>query len=209
MRTIDISMPLHAGMPAFPGDPDVGSVPVRRTARGDPYNLSAWTLGSHAGTHVDPPNHFLPSGAGADRLDLGVLNGPCHVVEVEADAKSIGTADLARVPIGCSRVLFRTSNSPRWDSGTAYFPDYVALTLPAAKELLARGVRLVGVDALSVESDPSEHFPVHHLLLGAGVAILEGLRLGEVREGEYELRCLPLRWVDGDGAPCRAVLLAP
>jgi arylformamidase len=209
MRTIDISMPVHAGMPAFPGDPPVGSVPVRQVDRGDPYNLSTWRLGSHAGTHVDPPLHFLPGGAAADRLDLGVLNGPCWVAEVAGSVTSIGTAELARVPTGCRRVLFRTSNSRRWDSGAPFFPDYVALTLPAAKELLHRGVQLVGVDALSVESDPSERYPVHHLLLGAGVAILEGLRLGEAGEGEYELRCLPLRWVDGDGAPCRAVLIAP
>lgn len=208
MRTIDISMPVHAGMPSFPGDPPVHAAPVRQVDRGDPYNLSVWTLGSHAGTHVDPPRHFLPDGGGADRLDLAVLNGPCRVVDVGEGATTIGAAEVGRVPSGTTRVLFRSSNSRRWDAGASFFPDYVALTLSAAKDLLARGVRLVGVDALSVESDPSERFPVHRLLLGAGVAILEGLRLGEAPEGEYEIRCLPLRWVGGDGAPCRAVLVA-
>ncbi|MFI5414233.1 MAG: cyclase family protein [Candidatus Lutacidiplasmatales archaeon] len=208
MRTIDISMPMHPGMPSFPGDPPVHGRPVRQVDRGDPYNLSVWTMGSHAGTHVDPPRHFLSAGAGSDRLDLAVLNGPCHVVDVGDGATTVGPAEVARMPSGTTRVLFRSANSRRWDSGDQFFPDYVALTLPAANELLARGVRLVGVDALSIESDPSERYPVHRLLLGAGVAILEGLRLGAAPAGEYELRCLPLRWVDGDGAPCRAVLVA-
>jgi arylformamidase len=107
------------------------------------------------------------------------------------------------------RVLFRTTNSVRWRRGDPFFEDFVALTDEAAAGLLDRRVRLVGIDALSIESDPTGRFPVHHRLLKASVAIVEGLVLADVPAGSYELRCLPLRLVDGDGAPCRAVLIAP
>jgi arylformamidase len=207
MRTIDISMPLHPGMPAFPGDPPVVFEPVQQVARGDPYNLSRWTFGSHAGTHVDPPLHFLPHGAPADAIDLESLNGPCVVVE--APGRTVDRTDVARIPAGATRVLFRTSNSARWGQAAPFFADYVSLAPEAGKSIVARGVRLVGIDALSIEHDPAETFPLHRELLAAGVAILEGLMLAEVPAGPYELRCLPLRVVGGDGAPCRAVLVAP
>jgi arylformamidase len=209
MRTIDISMRVHPGMPGFPGDPPVETAPVRQIANGDPYNLSTWKFGSHTGTHVDPPLHFVADGAGTDRLDLGVLNGPCEVVDVPEGSPHVGPSDVARIPSGASRVLFRTTNSARWWKTTTFFEDFVALTDDAAVALLERRVRLVGIDALSVESDPSGRFPVHHRLLRAGVAILEGIVLADAPAGPYELRCLPLRLVDGDGAPCRAVLVVP
>jgi arylformamidase len=209
MRTIDISMPIAVGMPTFPGDPSVTVQPVRQIGRGDPYNLSVWTFGSHAGTHVDPPLHFVPGGTPADQLDLTVLNGPCVVVDVDPGRAVVGPDEVARVPVGATRVLFRTANSARWGRSNAYFDEFVALTPEAAGTLLDRGVTLVGIDALSIESDPSETYPVHHALLAAGSLILEGLRLEPVPAGPYELRCLPLRLVGGDGAPCRAVLVAP
>ncbi|MCI4325252.1 MAG: cyclase family protein [Thermoplasmata archaeon] len=209
MRTIDISMPVHPAMPAFPGDPPVTVEPVQRIDRGDPYNLSRWTFGSHAGTHLDPPLHFLPEGAGADAFDLTTLNGPCTVVDVPAPARSVGPAEVAQIPRGTDRVLFRTTNSARWTHATRFFPDYVAVAPEAGAPLVARGVRLVGIDSLSIEHDPAGRFPLHHELLGAGVVILEGLQLADVAPGPYELRCLPLRVVGGDGGPCRAVLLAP
>jgi arylformamidase len=209
MRTIDVSMPIAPGMPGFPGDPTVAVQPTRRIDRGDPYDLSTWTFGSHVGTHVDPPSHFVRGGVTTDQLDLGILNGPCAVVDVDPASRVVGPADVARIPAGTVRVLFRTGNSLRWAREERFFPDYVALAPDAAGPLLARGVRLVGIDALSVELDESGKFPVHHALLGGGALVLEGLRLGETPAGAYELRCLPLRLVGGDGGPCRAVLLAP
>lgn len=209
MRILDVSMPISAGMPTFPGDPGVTVRPARQLARGDPYNLSVWSFGSHAGTHVDPPLHFLADGASADQLDLAVLNGPCVVVGVDPDRPLIGRNEVAQVPAGAMRVLFRTPNSVRWARSNAFFDDFVALAPDAATALLDRGVKLVGIDALSVESDPAETYPVHHALLGAGALILEGLRLDAAEPGRYELRCLPLRLEGGDGGPCRAVLVAP
>jgi arylformamidase len=206
MRTIDVSMPLVAGMPAFPGDPEFATEPVRAIARGDAYNISSISMGTHAGTHVDPPRHFLETGATTDRLDLDVLSGSCRVLEIPATATEIGPEHVARLPAGTERVLFRTSNSGRWARALAFFPDYVAVGPAAARALVAAGVRLVGLDALSIERDATGTFPVHHELLGHGALILEGLLLADAPEGAYELRCLPLRLQGGDGGPARVVL---
>ncbi|MCI4342739.1 MAG: cyclase family protein [Thermoplasmata archaeon] len=206
MRRIDLSMPLRPGMPTFPGDVPFRVERSTSLEKGDPYNLSQLFLGSHSGTHLDPPLHFLPGGSPVDLLDLAVLNGPCRVVEVRPGASRIGLEDLPAFPSGTHRILFRTTNSARWARGEGFFPDYVALTLPAARELIERGIRLVGIDALSIESDPTEKYPVHHALLGAGIPILEGLLLQDAPPGVHELECLPLRIVDGDGGPARAIL---
>lgn len=205
-RRFDISMPLYEGMPVFPGDRPFATRPISAVDRGDPYSLSELTFGSHAGTHVDPPAHFVPGGATVDELDLSLLNGPCRVVGVPDDAPAIGPNDVARVPAGTVRVLFRTRNSARWARALSFFPDYVALSEAGARSLFAAGVRLVGVDSLSVESDPGQQYPVHHFWLGAGALIVEGLLLDDVPPGEYELECLPLKIRGGDGGPARATL---
>ena len=205
---IDISMPLAAGMPSFPGDPVFANEPVRSLAKGDPYSVSALRLGSHAGTHVDPPCHFLAGGATIDEVDLGRLNGPCVVVDIPPNATSIGPAELGSLPPNPERVLFRTRNSARWRAALEFFPDYVAVSDAGAAELLRRGVRLVGVDSLSVERDADGRFPVHHRLLGGGSLILEGLLLDGASPGRYSLHCMPLRVRRGDGGPARAALTA-
>lgn len=208
-RFIDISTPIENGMAGFPGDPAVRIERVHSLDRGDPYNLSSVSFGTHTGTHVDPPIHFIPGGATVDALDLDELNGPCVVVPIPPSARTIQASDLAGVPREVERLLFQTSNSSRWASEPGFFADYVALDPSAAEALVARGVRLVGIDALSIESDPTGRFPVHHRLLGAGVVILEGLRMGGVRPGPYELCLLPLNIRAGDGGPARAVLRVP
>lgn len=206
MRWIDISTPIRPGMAGFPGDPPVEFENVRSLKAGAPYALSKITMGSHVGTHVDPPAHFLEGGASADQLDLDRLNGPALVHQLPETTRRVTAEELRKVPPGTHRLLLRTSNSDRWESASGFFPDYVALDPSAAERLVELEVRLVGVDSLSIESDPAEQYPVHHRLLRAGVAILEGLRLASVVPGSYELRCLPLRLVGADGAPARAVL---
>ena len=196
-------------MPSFPNDPPFRSRRVRATARGDPYNLTLLELGSHTGTHVDPPVHFLPDGVSVDRLDLDLLNGPCEVVHLPANVRRIGAAELAGVPPGCRRLLLRTSNSDRWAARLAFFPDYVAVDLSGAERLRELGVGLLGVDALSVENDPRERYPVHRELLSHGIVILEGLLLAEAPAGPADLRCLPLRLTGGDGGPSRVLLEYP
>ncbi len=206
MRWIDVSMPLGAGMPAFPGDPVFQSSRVKSLEARAPYNLSRFELGSHTGTHVDPPSHFVRDGAPIDLVPLDRLNGPCAVVEIPHDVRTVARALVEDVPEGTERVLFRTANSARWAEKLAYFPDYVHLDEEAARQLLGRGVRLVGIDALSIELDPDGRFPVHRMLLGRGVVIVEGLLLAAVPAGAYELACLPLRITGGDGGPARAAV---
>ncbi|MCI4349406.1 MAG: cyclase family protein [Thermoplasmata archaeon] len=205
-RLIDISMPIRPDMAVFRGDPEVRVRAVHSLERGDPYNLSLLTMGSHTGTHLDPPAHFVAGGRTVDQLDLELLNGPCQVVRVPDSAPVVGVSDVARIPPGTERVLFRTSNSARWASDDRFFSHYVALAPDAVPALVDSGIRLVGIDALSIERDLTGTFPVHRALLGKGIVILEGTRLAEVPEGPYELECLPLRIVQGDGAPARAVL---
>jgi arylformamidase len=207
-KIYDISAEIHPGMPSFPGDPPITIHPTHELSKGAAYNLSELSLGSHAGTHIDPPRHFLPGGLPVDRIDLEALNGPCRVVQVPDPHREVSTGDLKGLLHGVTRVLFRTRNSERWARGEPFFPDYVALAPETAEYLAASKFRLVGIDSQSIEKDSTNQYPVHHTLLESGCMILEGLRLAEVPAGEYELRCLPLKLRDGDGAPCRAVLIS-
>ncbi|MGI0140069.1 MAG: cyclase family protein, partial [Thermoplasmata archaeon] len=142
MRRIDISMPLREAMAAFPGDPVFEAHRVKAIEAGDRYNVSQISLGTHAGTHVDPPLHFVPGGGGVDRVDLAVLNGPCRVVRVPETASSVSAKQIAALPRGTQRLLLRTRNSTRWATDFRFFPDYAALEPEAAKLLVERGVRL-------------------------------------------------------------------
>ncbi len=202
-------MPLFVGMPVFPGDPPFGTQRTHSIDRGDPYNLSTLTFGSHAGTHVDPPVHFVTEGATIDRIDLGILRGPCRVMAIPRSAGSVGPRELSGVPSGIERLLLRTANSNRWQRRVEFFPDYVALAPEGADLLIERGIRLVGIDSLSIERDATGKFPVPHRPLGSGSRILEALLLAEVPPGPYVLECLPLRLRDGDGGPARAALASP
>ena len=209
MRVWDISTPIGPTTAVFPGDPLVQVTRTHAIDRGDPYNVSSVTMGTHTGTHVDPPVHFLPGGDPIDRVDPRRLNGRARVVSVAATLRRIDAASVPRLPPGTTRVLFHTANSERWAASEAFFDDYVALDDGAAEALLGQGAELVGVDSLSIESDPTGRYPVHHRLLAGGALILEGLRLAGVPDGDYELRCLPLRLYEGDGGPARAILLGP
>lgn len=209
-RIFDVTLPIHRGMALWPGDPPVAVVPVTRVAAGDASSVSALHLGTHTGTHVDPPFHFLAAGATVDQLPLEVLVGPAVVVSIPRAIGCIEPADLAAAAIrpGDTRVLFKTDNSLAWDRPGAPAPeDYVALSAAAAAWLVARGVWLVGVDGLSVEAADSPGNPVHHRLLSAGVVVVEGLALAAVPPGRYQLACLPLKILGGDGAPARVVLV--
>lgn len=198
---IDITRPLYDGMPTWPGDP-----PVRvRPAAALPA-VSQVSLSSHAGTHVDPPAHFVPGGSTVDRLPLDVLLGPAWVAWLPG-ASVITAAQLAAaaIPPDVSRLLLRTANSER--AGHEFDPAFVGLAPDAAAWLIARAVRLVGIDGPSIEPFDAAGEPVHRALLAAGIIVVEGLALADVSAGAYELLCLPLRLAAGDGAPARAVLV--
>lgn len=205
MTVIDISLPIHARMIVYEGDPSVDITPRLEIARGDAANVSLLSMGSHTGTHVDAPAHFIEGGATVEALPLDVLIGPALVAEV-GGAPHIGRSGLEPLPLdGVSRLLLKTRNSALWAKGT-FTRDFVALDLEGARYLVERGVRLIGIDFLSIEPFHSPGHPVHRLLLGAGMVVLEGLDLSRVDPGLFELVCLPLPVTGVDGAPCRALL---
>ncbi len=193
MYMIDITTPLGPDTPVYPGDPPVELTPLSDANGVDRFALGRLTLGTHAGTHVDAPAHLLPGAATVDQLSLDTLIGPAWVARLPL-GRPVTAADLGAVPSGTERLLLHTGGAP--------------LTEEAARGLVARGVRLAGIDGLSIapRDNPA---PVHRILLEAGVVIVEGLALTDVPPGGYTLVCLPLRVTAGDGAPARVVLLTP
>lgn len=206
---IDISRSLTPQMPVWPGDPVVRITPALQLASGDGVNVSRLELGSHTGTHVDAPFHFIESGQRVDQLALEQLIGPCWVADLTHAPDHIDAAQLATagIPQGTRRLLLKTRNSERWhhDSGD-FTEDFIGITPSGAEWLVAAGVRLVGIDYLSVEPFQGTDGRTHLTLLGAGIIAVEGLDLHAVQPGGYTLICLPLKIAGGDGAPCRAVL---
>lgn len=197
---IDITRPISPDTPVWPGDPPVVVERVARVEVGDPADVSRLQLGTHTGTHVDPPAHFLPGGDTVDQLPLDLLVGPALVADLsEAPEVDADALEALALPAGTTRLLLKTGPE---DGGATTG----ALTPAGARWLVEHGVRLVGVDTLSIEPDTDE-YPVHHILLGAGVVIVESLDLSAVSAGGYQLVCLPLRIAGGDGAPARAVLI--
>ncbi len=210
MPIYDVTVPLSNELPTYPGDPGIQIRDWLTLANGDAANVSVLHFGAHTGTHVDAPAHFIEGAAKVETLDLEVLIGEAQVVEVPEDYRVI---DEEFVIANCSedtkRLLFKTRNSGLWNEPTPEFhTDFTYLDLKAAQTLAERGVKLVGIDYLSIEKFASEKHETHLALLSRGVVILEGLNLSEVPAGNYELICLPLRLRSdkGDGAPARVVL---
>ncbi|MDH7486413.1 MAG: cyclase family protein [Anaerolineae bacterium] len=208
MTLHDISLSISEALIVWPGDPPLRITQPIHLNRGDSYTVSRLDISTHTGTHVDAPAHCIRGGLAVDALDLNVLVGPAQVVQaLEADALSAAVLEGLAIPQGTERLLLRTRNSERWARGEREFAtDFVALTEDGARWLVARGIRLVGVDYLSVGpfDDP---LPTHLVLLGAGVIVVEGLNLSGVAPGLYQLVCLPLKIAGGDGAPARAILI--
>jgi arylformamidase len=191
----DVTLPIRPGMPVYPGDPDVTLEAVARVER-EGYAVARLALGTHTGTHLDPPAHFIPGGATVDEAPLDLLIGRARLVRVPGVA-AIDADVLAREGlVGVERVLFCTTN------------EHAYLEPAAARALAAGGTRLVGIDALSVDPVGGEDAPAHRELLGRGVWILERLDLAVVPPGEYDFFCLPLKIAGGDGAPARVLLRA-
>lgn len=210
MPLYDVSVPICAATPTYPGDPNIEITRWLRLEDGDPANVTLIKFGAHTGTHVDAPAHFLEGGKRVESLSLEVLIGEAHVFEVPSSTQVIDESVAQKAcSSGARRILFKTRNSDFWNArGQAFRPDYTYLDYTGANCLVEHNVKLVGIDYLSIEQFESEDFAAHRLLLSHDVVIVEGLDLREVPCGRYELICLPLRIKDGggDGAPARAVL---
>ena len=192
-------------MPTYPGDPGIEFEQWAALEKGDAANVTMLHFGAHTGTHVDAPAHFIAGTPRVESLSLEVLTGQARVVELPRDVLAIEASHLKTSELsGATRVLFKTRNSDFWGSSDKSFRKDFTYIAP----LVEMGVRLVGIDYLSVEKFGSTDFQTHITLLGRGVVIIEGLDLREVAAGDYELCCLPLRLADGtgDGAPARTIL---
>ncbi|MDX1984704.1 MAG: cyclase family protein [Bryobacteraceae bacterium] len=180
---VDVTVPLRQGMPQWPGDPAFESRLVSESPR-----VTAFDMCAHTGTHIDAPSHYFAGAAGTDLYTPGVLIGPARVAGLNAIPRA-------------ERILFRTSNSDSEWWREPFRQGMAELTEGHASELVQGGARLVGIDYLSIGSEQ-----VHRILLAAGICIVEGLWLGAVAPGEYEMICLPLKLEGADGAPARVLL---
>ena len=199
----DVSVPLRPGMPTYAGEPGPELEHLKQISRGDSANVTALSLGSHTGTHVDAPHHFLDGRSTVEAMSLDALIGPALVIELTED-RHITSADLeaALIPPGATRLLLKTPNSRFWDDDE-FHTDFVGLAGDAAEWLVERGFVLVGIDYLSIERFGSPEHEVHKILLAANAVILEGLDLRAVPAGKYTMACAPLKVVGADGAPAR------
>ena len=203
---MDISVPLRSGMVHWPDNPPVDIERAMDMNRGDVCNVSKMSLGVHTGTHMDAPIHFLANGIGIDQMPLTAALGRARVIEI-ADPVSIKPGELVAHSIQRGeRILFKTLNSPRCWQTDDFVEDFVYVSHEAAQYLAAIGAQTVGVDYLSVGGAHIDGPQTHQALLEAGIWIIEGLNLAQAQPGIYDLICLPLRIVGGDGAPARAML---
>ena len=210
MRIYDITLTISPDIPVWPGDPPVRLIRSTKMEEGADFNMTQLAMSAHTGTHVDAPFHFLGgSTATVEQLPLKILTGRAYVVHIP-DHVNLITAPLLEkvdIPPRTRRLLFRTRNSQLWQHQEQKFHDsFVGVSPDGAEFLVNRGIKLIGVDYLSVAPFHDSSLP-HQRLLQAGVVILEGLDLSQVSQGRYTLYCLPLKLAGADGAPARAILI--
>lgn len=200
---VDVSMPIQESMVTWPGDTPYSIAPACQIAKGDGCNTSSIQLCTHTGTHVDAPWHYLENGKRVHELDPSLFFGQARLVAVSdkavIEADDFGTQRLPE------RVLLKTAFSESSATGSLQ-ENYPALSIRAAERLVTEGVRLIGIDSLSVGPDDEEGACVHRLLLAHNIVIIEGLRLAGVAAGTYMFTVLPLLLAGADGAPCRAFI---
>ncbi|MBA3534877.1 MAG: cyclase family protein [Ardenticatenales bacterium] len=209
MTIYDVSVPISNQLPVWPGDPAIEVTRTGKMEEGSPVNVSQLRMGTHTGTHIDPPFHFLPDGCKVDELPLERLIGPAWL----ADCR--GTREVTRevlaqasIPGDVTRLLLLTDNSAIWENPTHEFDrGFVDIAVSGAEWMVERGIQLVAIDYMSADNIDDENGPAHHVLLPNDVLIIENVDLRHVPPNQcYELICLPLKVQHGDGAPARVVL---
>jgi arylformamidase len=204
----DVTVTISNTMPVWPGDPAVELQRKSHESRDKTHTVvvTAITMGSHTGTHLDAPFHMIGGGKRLDEFPLDVMVGRARVFEIPG-VRSIGRAELEPFKWnGVERVLFKTDNSSHWNDGR-FYEEFVYLEPDGAEFLVQRGVRLVGIDYLSIDKFHSPSHPTHFVLLTKNILILEGLNLSAVSAGEYMMYALPLNLADVEGAPARVILM--
>jgi arylformamidase len=207
-KIIDITVPFSTGLPLWPGDPAPSMDYMKCMAGGYRCNVTKLETGVHFGTHLDAPCHFIEGKKGVDELDLNVLVGTCTLIEIP-DVQKIQVADLEACNIkkGTERLLIKTYNSDYWSQPAHEFRrDYSAITADAAAWIVDFGIKLIGIDYLSIQLFDDQVSTTHLVLLDAEVIIVEALDLRFAKPGNYKLTCLPMKLVGADGAPVRALI---
>lgn len=205
MPLIDVTLGMGNGMIAFPDDPPFEMTSIGSISDGNPYNISSLKLYSHTGTHVDPPRHYFDSGFSVDLIPLSHLVGEAVILDMRGKPR-IGAEDIMRSNFrGHSRVLFKTDNSFNLRNGI-FAENFCHLTLDGAIFLVQNGIKLVGIDYLSIESFEASDGPVHKTILESGAVIVEALDLLDAPTGPCKVLCLPLKIIDADGAPARVLI---
>lgn len=198
----DISRPINATTPVYPGDPPFSLRWTERVAEGGIANVTTLTLSAHLATHTDSPYHLFDSGERIAQVPLDRFVGPARVVTI-THTGPIAPEELGD-PTDASRVLIHTPASAlppnRWPEDIAY------PSLALVERLVDEGIILFGTDAPSVDALDSDTLPIHRELLSRGIVILEGLWLRDVPDGDYELIALPLKLTEGEASPVRAIL---
>lgn len=208
-RIYDVSVPIRDGGLVYPGNPEIHISLEQSIALGAGANVSNLSFGSHTGTHVDAERHFFDNGRTVDQIPLETLMGPATIIEYGPETTAVTRADLVNRDLtGVERVLLKTRNSTYLTQDRAFHRDYTYLAPDGAEYLVQLGVKLVGIDYLSIEQFHSGHHRTHLALLGARVVIVEGLNLIDVPPGRYHFCCLPIKLAGCDGAPARAVLFS-
>lgn len=210
MKIHDITMDVEPGMLYWHEGkaPEVTS--VFTIAEGAPSNVTRWLIGSHTGTHIDAPRHFIEDGATVEQLPLEMFVGRTRVMDLtEIGDRAITAADIQSKGLdGVTRVLFRTTNSDTRINKKEFSKDWVGVAPCAAQMLVDAGVQLVGIDYVTVEApEHSVEWPTHHILCGNNVIILEGAKVGAIPDGEYFMCCLPMRLKGSEGAATRTILI--
>lgn len=201
----DISVTIKSGMARWPSDPPVIIKRTKNMAAGDKDNVSFIKMGSHTGTHMDAPLHFIKDGKGLDNMPLDAAIGPARVLAIR-DKHRIEAKELKPFSIKSGeRIIFKTKNSSCRRTG-GFKKDFVYIAPEAAAYLVYLGVRAVGVDYLSVGGYHKDGAQTHKILLKAGIWIIEGLNLYGIRTGNYDIICLPIKIFNSDGAPARAII---
>jgi arylformamidase len=206
---MDISAPLDpATTPVYEGDAPVSITFLKDMRKGDPLTLSSMNMGVHSGTHVDAPMHFVENGSPTDQIAIDAFIGPARVIVIDDSVSVISMVELERHEWrGAERVLFRTrSSSGRWMRSSEFHRDFTYIAPDAARILRDAGVKLVGIDYLSVEKFGAPAPETHRILLGSGIPVVEGLLLEDVSAGDYDIVVLPIRLRGHEGAPARAIL---
>ena len=203
MQVWDISPPVSGRSPVFPGDTAYSQQWVARVAPGSPVNVSAVTLSPHVGAHADAPLHYADGAPAIGAVALAPFLGPCRVIHAIACGPLVTVRHLAHAAHALPpRVLVRTCER----APVGWIDDFSAFAPEAVEWLALQGVRLIGIDTASIDPASSKTLPSHQQLRRLDLRVLENLVLDDVPEGDYELIALPLRWVDADASPVRAIL---